>query len=144
MWLVPVPAYLSRLGMRSGARLGPVSARDRTTSLVLVVAAVISWLVVVIVFTNLSPIGNAGVQLLGALSLGAAVGFTAWPILWSAAGPVGQSRGGLGAAGRRGALIGLVVTILVVLRALDAVALPVLLFVIITAVLIEVTFTLRH
>ena len=132
--------------MTRATRLGPVSVKDRSVSLVLVVAAAIAWLLVAIMFTNVSPIGDAGAQLAGALLLGAAVGLTAWPLLWTARrrGDHEDSLGGLAAAGRRGGLIGLVVTILVILRALDVVALPVVAFLIITAVLIEVAFTLRH
>ena len=128
------------------ATLRPVSARDRSVSLVLVLAAIIAWVVVAVVFTNLSPVGDAGAQLLGALTLGAAVGLTAWPLLWSA-GRHGEREDGtarLATSARRAGLLGLVVSILVVLRALDAVALPVLLFLVISAVLIEVAITLRR
>lgn len=132
--------------MIGAARLGPVSIRDRTVSLVLVSSAFAAWIIVGLVFTNVSPVGSAGAQLLGALLLGAAVGLTAWPLLWSASHHADRldDAGGLVTAGRRSGLIGLVVTILVVLRALDAVALPVLLFIIITAVLVELAFTLRR
>jgi hypothetical protein len=128
------------------ARLGPVAVRDRTTSLILVLVAFGAWIVVALVFTNLSPVGNAGTQLLGALALGAAVGLTTWPLLWSATrrGDDEDVGAGLATAARRSLLIGLVVTILVVLRALDAVALPILLFLVISALLIEVAFTLRR
>ena len=112
----------------------------------LVVAAVVAWVLVAVVFTNLSPVGDAGAQLLGALGLGAAVGLTTWPLLWSMGHATdGEGRsGGLANAARRAGLVGLVISILVVLRALDAVALPVLLFLVITVVLVEVAFTLRR
>jgi len=127
--------------MTAGDTLRPVSARDRTITLILVVAALIAWFAVAVVFTTVSPVGDAGAQLFGALALGAAVGLTVWPLLWSA------SRGspaGIVTSGRRSGLVGLVVTILVVLRTLDVVVLPVVLFLVIGAVLVEVAFTLRR
>ena len=124
-----------------GSTLSPVSARDRTITLVLGVAALVAWLGVVIIFVSVSPVGDAGVQLLGALSLGSAVALTAWPLLWSMR---RGAPGSLVAAGRRAGLAGLVVSILVVLRVLDAVSLPVVLFLVIGAVLVEVAFTLRR
>jgi hypothetical protein len=127
--------------MSTAATLRAVSARDRTITLVLMVAALVAWILVALVLTTVSPVGDAGAQLFGALALGAAAWLTLWPLLWSA------NRGtpaGLTASGRRSGLAGLVVTILVVLRALDAVVLPVVLFLVIGAVLVEVAFTLRR
>jgi hypothetical protein len=142
---VPVPEDLPSLIVTHTARLGLVSIRDRTVSLILVSAAFIAWVTVGLVFTNVSPVGSAGAQLLGALLLGTAVGLTAWPLLWSAGQHADRPPGaGLVTAARRSGLIGLVITILVVLRALDAVALPVLIFIVVTAVLVELAFTLRH
>lgn len=105
------------------------------------VAALIAWFGVVIIILTVSPVGDAGAQLLGAISLGAAVALTAWPLLWSMR---RESPGSLVAAGRRAGLAGLVVSILVVLRVLDAVSLPVVLFLVAGAVLVEVAFTLRR
>ncbi len=104
-------------------------------------AALASWLVVAAVFVLVSPEGDAGVQLLGAISLGMAVGLTAWPLLWSMR---RSSPGALTAAGRRAGLAGLVVSIVVILRVLDAVSLPVLLFLVVGAILVEVAFSLRR
>lgn len=127
--------------MRPATTLRPVSARDRTVTLVLVGAATAAWLLVALVFTLISPEQNAGAQLLGALALGAAVTLTAWPLLWSS----GRSTpGAMVTAGRRSGLAGLVVTILVVLRAIDVVTLPVLVFLVVGAILVEVAFSLRR
>lgn len=132
--------------MRLETTLGLVSVRDRTVTLVLLLTAAIAWLVVAIVLTTISPIGNAGAQLLGALALGGAAGSTAWPLLWAAGrrGHDDTSADDLITSGRRSGLIGLVVSILVVLRVLDAVAVPVLVFLVASAVLVEVAFTLRR
>jgi hypothetical protein len=118
-----------------------VSARDRSITLVLGVAALVAWLGVVIIFLSVSPVGDAGAQLLGAISLGTAVALTAWPLLWSLR---RGAPGSLVTAGRRAGLSGLIVSILVVLRVLDAVSLPVVLFLVVGAVLVEVAFTLRR
>lgn len=118
-----------------------MSARERTITLVLIVAAIAAWVVLALVFTTVSPVADAGAQLLGALALGAAVALTLWPLLWM----VSRSNpGSLVASGRRSALAGLVVTILVVLRAIDVVTLPVILFLVVGAVLVEAGFTLRR
>ncbi|MEA2025056.1 MAG: hypothetical protein U9O18_00045 [Chloroflexota bacterium] len=118
-----------------------MSARDRTVTLILVSAAITAWFVVAIVFTMISPVGNAGVQLLGALALGFAVGLTLWPLLWSAS---RSHPSAIITSGRRSGLAGLLVTILVVLRAIEVVTAPVLLFLVAGAVLVEVAFTLRR
>ncbi|HZW02248.1 MAG TPA: hypothetical protein VFF55_11865 [Candidatus Deferrimicrobium sp.] len=118
-----------------------MSARDRSITLVLVVAALIAWLGVVIIVLTVAPVGDAGAQLLGAISLGTAVALTAWPLLWSMR---RGSPGSLVTAGRRAGLAGLVVSILVVLRVLDAVSLPLVLFLVVGAALVEVAFTLRR
>jgi membrane protease YdiL (CAAX protease family) len=118
-----------------------VSARDRTVTIILVGAAVAAWLLVALVFTTVSPERDAGAQLLGALTLGAAVALTVWPLLWSAS---RSAPGAMITSGRRSGLAGLVVVILIVLRAIDVVTLPVLLFLIVGAVLVEVAFSLRR
>lgn len=127
--------------MSAGTTLRPVSARDRTTTLVLVAAAIVAWFVVALIFTTVSPERDAMAQLLGALALGAAVALTLWPLLWSA-GP--SSPGAIVTSGRRSALAGLLVTILVVLRAIDVVTVPVLIFLVVGAVLVEIAFSLRR
>ena len=97
---------------------------------------------VAVIFMTVSPVGDAGAQLLGAVGLGAAVGLTALAAALVRA--PGRARARLTTAGRRGGLAGLVTSILVVLRALDVVSLPVVLFLVIGAVLVEVAFSLRR
>jgi hypothetical protein len=141
MRLVPLSADLPRRIVSDGATLRRVSAKERTITTVMVIAAIVAWLVVALVFTFVSPVGSASAQLMGAIALGAAVGLTLWPLLWAAS---RSNPGGLVAAGRRSGLAGLVLTSLVVLRAIDVVTLPVALFLVIGAVLVEVAFSLRH
>lgn len=107
----------------------------------MVIAAIGAWLIVAVVFTMLSPVGSASTQLLGAIGLGSAVALTLWPLLWSSN---RGADGSLSTSARRGGLAGLVVTILVILRAIDVVQLPVVLFLVIGAVLVEIAFSLRR
>jgi hypothetical protein len=141
MRLVPLPADLPRRFMSDRATLRRVSAKERTITTVMVIAAIAAWLVVAGVFTFVSPVGSASTQLFGAIALGAAIGLTLWPLLWAAS---RSNPSGLVASGRRSGLAGLVVTSLVVLRAIDVVTAPVALFLVIGAVLVEVAFSLRH
>jgi hypothetical protein len=118
-----------------------VSARERSITLVLLAAVLTAWTVVAVLVTTVDPTGDARAILLGALTMGSAVGLTLWLFLWWA------SRGAPGAvvsSGRRGGLGGLVVSILVVLRALDALVLPVALFLVAGAVLVELAFSMRR
>jgi membrane protease YdiL (CAAX protease family) len=123
------------------ATLPPVSDRDRSITLSLVAAALVAWVVLAAIFVTLSPERDAGIQMLGALALGCAVGLTLWPVLWTA---MRQAPGALVISGRRSALVGLLIVILVILRAIDAVALPVLLFLLVGAVAVEVAMSMRR
>ena len=107
----------------------------------LVAAAFVAWCVVAFVVAFASPEGHAGVQFLGALTMGTAVALTLWPLLWSA---TRNRESSLATSGRRSFLAGVVVSILVVLRAIDVVSAPIVLFLIVGAVLIEIGFTLRR
>jgi hypothetical protein len=121
--------------------------RDRLTSLALLGSALGAWLVVAVVLTNFDPVGDSTVLLGGALALGAAAALTLTPLLWLAtfafSGRIAY-RGGWTRAARRGVLVGLLVTVLVVLRGQDMFSLPLVLFVIAMVVLVEVTLSLRR
>lgn len=127
--------------MSDTATLRPVSARERTITLVLVAAAIAAWFVVAFVLAFVSPEGNAGGQLFGAFAFGAATGLTLWPLLWSAS----RTRpGSLTSSGRRSFLSGAVVSMLVILRAIDVVSTVVIVFVVAGAIVIELAFSLRR
>ncbi len=127
--------------MSRGATLRPVSTAERTTTIILVAAAIAAWFVVAFVLAFVSPQNDAGAQLFGAVAFGAAVTLTLWPLLWSAT----RTRpGSLSTAARRSILAGSIVTILVVLRAIDVVSPMVIIFVIVGAVVIEAAVTLRR
>jgi hypothetical protein len=118
-----------------------VTASERTITTVMVIAAISAWLVVAAVFSLLSPVGSASAQLLGAVGLGSAVALTLWPLMWSG---TRAADGSLTTSARRAGLAGLVVTILVILRANDVVELPVVVFLVVGAVLVEIAFSLRR
>lgn len=123
-----------------------MSARDKAISLGLFVVAAMAWFGVAWVLTSVSPVGNTSVQLFGAVLLGTAVTLTACPLVWlGTAGRLSDSSPGSWAtAGRRSGLIGLVVSVLVLLRVIDALAFPVLVFLLVTALLVEAAFTIRR
>jgi len=118
-----------------------VSASERTITIILVAAAIAAWFVVAFVLAFVSPQGDAGVQLAGALVFGAAVTLTLWPLLWSAT----RARpGSLATSARRSLLAGSVVSIFVVLRAIDAVSAVIVVVVIVGVIVIEAAVTLRR
>ena len=121
--------------------------RDRLTSLALLGAALGAWVVVALLLTNLDPTGDPAVLLGGALALGAALALTLTPLLWLLSFAVARGiayRGGWGRALRRGLLVGLLVTLFVILRGQDMFSLPLALFVMAMAALVEVTLSLRR
>jgi hypothetical protein len=118
-----------------------VSASERAITSALVIAAIAAWFAVAFVLAFVSPEGNAAGQLLGAAVFGAAVGLTAWPLLWSMR--RGQP-GTLAKSGRRSFLAGGAVSLLVILRAIDVVSPVVIVAVIAGAVVIELAVSLRR
>jgi hypothetical protein len=124
-----------------------VFARDRLFNIALLAAAVVAWLAVYWLFTTRSPVGDSGVEMAGAVLLGMAVGLTSAPVYWVAAFLARRGiahRGDWMRAGRRAVLTGLVVTLLVVLRALDAFSLPLAVFVVVMAGLVELSLAARR
>jgi hypothetical protein len=118
-----------------------MSARDRLTNLGLLGAATLAWAVVVVLFATRSPVGNVGLQVLGASLLGIAFALTTLPLFWLVVftrhGRIAY-RGDWAKALRRGATVGLVVTVLVVLRSQGAFSWPLALFIVAMAVFVEV------
>jgi hypothetical protein len=124
-----------------------VYRRDRLASVGLFAAAAAAWAVVGYVLVFHDPQGNAAVLLAGALLLGAATALTVMPVLWLIG--FGRAhriayRGDWSRAARRALLVGLVVAIFVFLRGQAALSLPLALFVVAMAVLVEVTLSLRR
>jgi hypothetical protein len=127
--------------MSHPATLRWVSATERSITTIMIVAAIIAWLVVAAVFSLVSPVGSASAQLVGAISLGIAVGLTLWPLLWSVN---RTAAGSLTTSARRSGLVGLVITIFIILRAIDVIQLPVVIFLVVGAVLVEAAVSLRR
>jgi hypothetical protein len=127
---------------------GVVNRADRLASLTLFALAASAWLAVAATLLLLDPVGNTGVLLAGGLLLGAAVALTVAPLLWLGGfvrhGRGIAYRGDWWRAARRALLIGLVVTLLVVLRGERLLTPPLALFIVAMAVLIELTLWLRR
>lgn len=124
-----------------------MNSADRLANVALLVAATATWAVLGFVFINFDPRRDAAVLLAGGLLLGAAIGLTLAPLLWLG-GFVRTRRiayrGDWWRAGRRAALAGLVAVFFVVLRGQDALSMPLALFVVAMALLVEITFSLRR
>jgi hypothetical protein len=121
--------------------------RDRLASLSLLAAAVAAWAGVAFLFVTVSPRGDSAVQMTGALLLGAAVALTLAPLFWLIVFARRRRiayRGAWTAAIRRGALCGLVVALVVILRGQGAFSIPIALFVVAMATFVELTLTLRR
>ena len=127
--------------------LAAVLARDRFVNVVLLGLAALAWSLVAVVFTTRSPVGDAGVQLLGATCLGLALGTTSAPLFWLAAFARQRRiayRGDWVRAVRRGMWVGLLVALFVLLRTQDALSPPVALFVVVMVALVELTLSFER
>lgn len=96
-----------------------MEARDRRRSLALFALAFIAWVAVAVVALNVDPLSSANAGFLGAAVLGLATALTAAPLFWL----VGFARhrriayrGDWTRAIRRGAWIGVLVGLFVVMR----------------------------
>jgi hypothetical protein len=120
---------------------------DRLLNLWLFGAAAVAWAGAAYVLISLDPRGNGAVLLAGALLLGGGAALTITPLLWLGGFVRARQiayRGDWWRAARRGALIGLVITIYVVLRGQGVFSLQLVLFVLVMAVLVELTLSLRR
>jgi hypothetical protein len=118
--------------------------RDRLTNLGLFGAALVVWILVGLVVTTQDPIKDPSAGFLGAVLMGLAVGLTMIPLFWLSA--FGRHKriafqGDWMRASRRGAWVGLIVTVLVVLRLQGALELPIALFMIALVVVAEATLS---
>jgi hypothetical protein len=121
-----------------------MEARDRLANLALLAAAGIAWLAVGIVVTTRDPVTDPTAGFLGAAFIGLALGLTSIPLFWLVA--FGRHRriayrGDWTRAGRRGAWVGLLVAVMVVLRLQGLLEFPVALFMIALAGVAEATLS---
>ena len=120
---------------------------ERVTNLGLFTVALAAWAAVALIVLTLDPRADAAALLAGALTLGVAVAGTLAPVLWLVGFALQRRiayRGDWWRAARRGALVGLIVAIFVALRGEQALNLPLALFVVAMAVLVELTLSLRR
>ncbi len=121
-----------------------MEARDRLMNLGCFGAAFVVWVLVGLVVTTQDPIKEPGAGFLGAVLMGLAVGLTTIPLFWLAV--FARHRriafnGDWTRAIRRGAWVGLVITVLVVLRLQGVLELPIALFMIALIVVAEATLS---
>jgi hypothetical protein len=118
--------------------------RDRLLNLGLLAAAVVVWILVALVLTTRDPVAEPTAGILGAALIGLAVALTLMPILWLV-GFARQRRISYTAdwtrAIRRGAWVGGIVSVFIVLRLQDALELPIALFIIVLVVVAEGTLS---
>lgn len=118
--------------------------RDRLANLGVFAAAAIVWFLVALVVTTRDPVEDPGAGFLGAALIGLAVGLTTVPIFWLVV--FGRHRriayrGDWTRAARRGAWVGLVVAVLVVLRIQGVLELPIALFILALVAVAEATLS---
>ena len=124
--------------------LGAVEIRDRIANVALLGAALVAWILVGILVTTRDPYADAMAGYLGAILIGLAVGITATPLLWLFV--FGRHRriayaGDWLRAARRGAWIGLLVAVVIILRLIGAFQLPIVLFLAAIFVVAEITLS---
>ena len=121
-----------------------MEARDRTANLALFGAAAVVWVLVGLVVTTRDPLVDRSAGIVGAVLIGLAVALTLIPIMWLTV--FGRHRqiayqGDWLRAIRRGAWVGIVVAILVILRLQGLLELPIALFMIALVLVAEATLS---
>jgi ABC-type Fe3+-siderophore transport system permease subunit len=118
--------------------------RNRRVALALMGAAAIAWLGTITIGMTVDPIADPNAGLAGAIALGAAVGLTSAPLLWLISFARHRRiayRGDWLRASRRGAWVGILVAIFVVMRINGIFQPQIGLFLAALAVVAEVTLT---
>ena len=118
--------------------------RDRTANLAFFGAAAIVWLLVGLVVTTRDPLIDPSAGFIGAALMGLAVALTLTPLLWVTV--FGRHRqiayeGDWLRAIRRAAWVGIIVTVLVLLRLQGLLELPIALFMIALVIVAEATLS---
>jgi hypothetical protein len=124
-----------------------VESRDRLANLGLFAAAALVWILVGLVVTTRDPRIDTGAGFVGAGLIGLAIGLTSVPLAWLAVFARHRRiayRGDWVRAVRRGAWIGLVVAVLVVLRLQSLFQLPVALFILTMVLVAEATLSVER
>ena len=117
---------------------------QRRLAITLLALAAAAWLVVILIGVAVDPLGDPNAGFLGALALGIATGITAAPLFWLISyarhGRIAY-RGDWLRAGRRGAWVGILVAVFVVMRINGVLQPQIALFLIALALVAEVTLT---
>jgi hypothetical protein len=121
-----------------------MEARDRTANLGFFAAAAVVWILVGLVVTTRDPVVDPGAGFIGAALIGLAVALTLVPLMWLTI--FGRHRriayrGDWLRAIRRSAWVGIIVTVLIVLRIQGLLELPIALFMIAIAMVAEATLS---
>ena len=118
--------------------------RDRTANLAFFGAAAVVWLLVGLVVTTRDPLTDPSAGFIGSALMGLAMALTFTPLLWVTV--FGRHRqiayeGDWLRAIRRAAWVGIIVTVLVVLRLQGLLELPIALFIMGLALVAEATLS---
>jgi hypothetical protein len=124
-----------------------MDARDRSANLGLLAAAAVVWVLVGLVVTTRDPVADPSAGFIGAVLIGLAVALTLIPLIWLTV--YGRHRqiayrGDWLRAIRRGAWVGIVVAVLIVLRLQGLLELPIALFMIALVVVAEATLSVER
>jgi hypothetical protein len=124
-----------------------VENRDRALNYMVFFAAVVAWIVVARFVTTVPPHQSATAGLAGGALMGIAAGLLVTPLFWLGAYARHRRialRGSWLRALRRGAWVGVVVALLVVLRVQEVLSLPIGLFLVAMVTLAEVTLSVER
>ena len=121
-----------------------MEARDRTVNLSIFLAAAIVWVLVGLVVTTRDPSVDRSAGFVGALLIGLAISLTLIPLIWLTV--FGRHRqiayrGDWTRAIRRGAWVGIIAAVLIVLRLQGLLELPIAVFMIALAAVAEATLS---
>ena len=117
---------------------------QRRIAVLLLALAGVAWAVVVGIGLTVDPLASSSAAFLGAAALGVATGLTAAPLFWLISFARHRRiayRGDWLRAGRRGAWVGILVAIFVVMRASGILQPQIALFLVALALVAEVTLT---
>ncbi len=117
---------------------------DRTANLAFLASALVVWVLVWLVLTTRDPIEDASARFVGAGLMGLAIGLTAVPLFWLLVFARNRRiayRGDWTRAIRRGAWVGLLVTVLVLLRLQGVLVVPIVLFMLALIAVAEMTLS---
>lgn len=121
-----------------------MEGRDRLANLGILAAALVVWVLVWLVVTTRDPIDDRSARFVGAGLIGLAVGLTTMPLFWLVVFARHRRiayRGDWIRAIRRGAWVGLLVMVLVLLRLEGVLVLPIVLFMLALVVVAEMTLS---